>query len=335
MELRCPDLRDLPPAPDGRIGWPWTEASSALPATMSDGGHWPRITIVTPSFNQARFIEATIRSILLQGYPNLEYFILDGGSSDRSVEIIKRYEPWLTHWTSEPDGGQSAAINRGLRFGSGLFANWINSDDMLHRNALVSHATSVGFDHRVVYVGDCTHIDEHGTAKFTHRGRVHSLEDLVRIRSVWRAAGERGYIDQPAVLFPRKLALEVGALDVTNHRTMDYELWGNFFLAGADFEYTNIPFGIFRVHAEQKTGQGWRTTQSLIATAVRLVAKAPHIPESVRQEILADLYKYRDEYWRRTGRLARVGLPKGVVCSLRDMHATLRRHASGLVGGAS
>ena len=76
--------------------------------------NFPRISIVTPSFNQAQFLEETIRSVLLQGYPNLEYFVLDGGSKDNSVEIIKKYSPWLTYWASEPDGGQSNAINRGL-----------------------------------------------------------------------------------------------------------------------------------------------------------------------------------------------------------------------------
>ena len=80
---------------------------------MPDGGAWPCISVVTPSFNQARFLEGTLRSVLLQGYPNLEYFVLDGGSSDGSIDIIKKYAPWLTKWVSEPDGGQSAAINRG------------------------------------------------------------------------------------------------------------------------------------------------------------------------------------------------------------------------------
>ena len=90
---------------------------------------------MTPSFNQGRFLEETIRSILLQGYPNLEYFVLDGGSSDQSVEIIEKYAPWIDFWVSERDRGQSAAINRGLRMGSGSYATWINSDDMLCKDA--------------------------------------------------------------------------------------------------------------------------------------------------------------------------------------------------------
>src|SRR5262249_39110767 len=128
--MHCPSLHELPAPPPGRTGWPWTVASAALPPAMPDGAVWPRVSVGTPSFNQAHFVEATLRSILLQGYPNLEYFVMDGGSTDGSVEIIKKYSPWLTSWVSERDGGQSAAINRGLRLGSGLFTTWINSDDM-------------------------------------------------------------------------------------------------------------------------------------------------------------------------------------------------------------
>jgi cellulose synthase/poly-beta-1,6-N-acetylglucosamine synthase-like glycosyltransferase len=112
--MRCPRLHELPSAPPGKTGWPWTEESTAPPPSMADGKDWERITIVTPSFNQGAFIEETIRSVLLQGYPNLEYIVMDGGSTDNSVQIIKKYSPWLNYWVSEPDGGQSDAINRGL-----------------------------------------------------------------------------------------------------------------------------------------------------------------------------------------------------------------------------
>ena len=186
--MRCPSLEELPLPPPGRTGWPWTEASASLPPTMPDGGAWPRISVVTPSFNQAQFLEATLRSVLLQGYPDLEYFVMDGGSTDGSVEIIRKYSPWLTQWVSERDGGQSAAINRGLQLGSGLFTTWINSDDMLCQGALVTHASRIGFDTGVVYVGDCLYVDEEARTLNVHRGRVHSLEDLVRIRTVWRGA---------------------------------------------------------------------------------------------------------------------------------------------------
>lgn len=296
---------------------------------------WPRISVVTPSFNQARYLESTLRSVLLQGYPNLEYFVLDGGSTDGSVEIIKKYAPWLTKWVSGPDGGQSAAINRGLQLSTGLFTTWINSDDMLCRDALVTHVSRIGFNPDTVYVGDCLYIDEENRPLNLHRGRVHSLEDLVRIRTVWRAPERRGHIVQPEVLFPRELASAVGGLDVGNHRTMDFELWGKFLLAGALFQYTQIPFAQFRLHGEQKTGQGWATTQSLIQTALKLVDQAHDLPKALRHDIVADLHSYEREWWLETGPLARVRLPVSVVLRLRDARARIKRHALHILRRAS
>jgi hypothetical protein len=325
--MHCPSLNELPPPPRGKTGWPWTEGSIPLLPTMSDGGAWPRISIVTPSFNQARFLEATIRSILLQGYPNLEYFVLDGGSTDGSVDIIRKYESWLARWVSEPDGGQSAAINRGLQLASGVFATWINSDDMLHQHALAAHASRIGFDPAVVYIGDCLYIDDRDRPLNRHRASVHDFRDLVSIRAVWRAHQQRGHIVQPEVLFPRQLAIDVGGLDAANHRTMDYELWGKFLLAGVAFQYTEILFAMFRQHSGQKTSADWAQTQSLVKTAVKLVGQTPDLPELERRTIVADLYEYERDYWRETGPLARLGLPPGVVLPLRDRRDRLRRRA--------
>src|SRR5262249_55409307 len=231
---------------------------------------WPRITVVTPSLNQGRFIEETIRSILLQGYPDLEYIVLDGGSTDHSVEIIRKYSPWISFWVSEPDSGQSAAINRGLAMGSGSYGTWMNSDDMLCKNALTNHASRCGLAGDFVYVGDCVYVDETSTVLFTHRGRVHSFEDLVRISSVWR----QGCIDQPAVLFPLRLARQVGGLNEGNHLSMDFELWGQFLLAGAEFCYTEIPFGHFRCQRMQKSQDALKQTNSMIDAALMLVGRA-------------------------------------------------------------
>lgn len=98
-------VKDLPPPPPDKTGWPWTEQTEPLPELMPDGSsEWPLISIVTPSYNQGDFIEETIRSVLLQGYPNLEYIIIDGGSTDNSIEIIQKYKPFLAYWISEPGG---------------------------------------------------------------------------------------------------------------------------------------------------------------------------------------------------------------------------------------
>ncbi len=112
--MNCPSLSNIPSAISFKEGWPWTAGAILLPESMQDGNPWPKISVVTPSYNQGQFLEETIRSVLLQGYPNLEYIVIDGGSTDNSVEIIKKYDSWLTHWVSEEDRGQCHAINKGF-----------------------------------------------------------------------------------------------------------------------------------------------------------------------------------------------------------------------------
>ena len=126
----------LPPPPPEKFGWPWTEQTELLTEFMPNGSEWPKISIVTPSYNQGKFIEETIRSVLLQGYPNLEYIIIDGGSTDNSIEIIKRYAPWLDYWVSEKDWGQSDALNKGFALSTGELCAYMNSDDLFFPYAL-------------------------------------------------------------------------------------------------------------------------------------------------------------------------------------------------------
>ena len=321
--MRCASLAALPPPAHGRTGWPWTEESLGLPEQNPAGKPWPRLTVVTPSFNHGRFIEETIRSILLQGYPNLEYFIFDGGSSDQTVQIIEKYASWVDFWVSEPDRGQSAAINRGLRMGSGALATWINSDDMLSKNALSRHFSAHEFSPGVLYVGDCTNIDEAGDVLSQHRARIESLLDLVRVAAIWEKAG---YICQQEVMFPLDLAMRVGGLNEHNHYSMDYELWGELFLAGCQVRYTGIPFGVFRRHQHQKSQQSAKQVESTLAVAATLIERATFPPDT-KQALLADLERYRREYpetlWKNSGRLTQMGLPRWVVIRLRRLRAAL------------
>ena len=112
--MRCPTLIELPPPPSRKTGWPWTEESPRLPDVRPDGSPWPKLSVITAVFNAADFFEESLRSALLQGYPNLEVVVIDGGSTDGTVDIIRRYEPWIAYWVSEPDRGQSHATNKGL-----------------------------------------------------------------------------------------------------------------------------------------------------------------------------------------------------------------------------
>ena len=127
------DLLTILPDTTEKTGWPWTTGTDP---DIYGKGTWPKISIVTPSYNQGQYIEETIRSVLLQNYPSLEYIIIDGGSSDETVSIIKKYEKWITYWVSERDSGQPEAINKGIKLCTGEIFNWINSDDYLSEGAL-------------------------------------------------------------------------------------------------------------------------------------------------------------------------------------------------------
>lgn len=112
-----------------------------LPSIYETKIEWPKISIVTPSYNQGEFIEETIRSVLLQNYPNLEYLVIDGGSTDKTLDILKKYAPWLYYWVSEKDQGQADAINKGFDKASGQILAYLNSDDLYLPGTLHTVAT--------------------------------------------------------------------------------------------------------------------------------------------------------------------------------------------------
>lgn len=215
--MSSPTLADLPPPPPGGTGWPWTEQSRSLPQTMADGQSWPRISIVTPSYNQGPFIEETIRSVLLQGYPNLEYVIIDGGSTDNTVEVVRTYEPWVASWVSEPDRGQAHAINKGWLRSTGEVLAWINSDDLYLPGAIQAVAEvfrnrpEVGIVH-----GDCVIWNQPRDERIVVSGRPFTLENVVSSESpFW----------QPTVFYRRELLEQLEWLDESFHYVLDRNLW--------------------------------------------------------------------------------------------------------------
>lgn len=244
--MHCPTLNDLPPAPAAKSGWPWTEEAPELPEARPDGSPWPRASIVTPSYNQGSFIEETIRSVLLQGYPDLEYIVMDGGSSDESVKIIKKYEPWLTFWTSEPDRGQSHAINKGLRKAKGQIVAYLNSDDIYLCGALQQAVVHMmGNETADIVYGDCRVINHES----------HTV-------SVWRSqpfdlfvALCQDFIYQPTVFMKRRVLEMVGYFDEELHYTMDFDYWLRAAI-GVDFAYIPVELAAFRMTEASKTGIG-------------------------------------------------------------------------------
>ena len=159
--MRSPDLAELPPPLAGRSGWPWTEAAPRLPPTLPDGSPWPRLSIVTPSYNRRAFIEESLRSVLLQGYPDLELVVMDGASGDGTGEILDRYRPWIAALESAPDRGWRHAVNKGLARCSGQIATFFSSDDLYLPGAFgaVGRRWPGIADHGAV-VGGFFHIDQ-------------------------------------------------------------------------------------------------------------------------------------------------------------------------------
>jgi glycosyltransferase involved in cell wall biosynthesis len=246
--MRCPTLKELPPPPPGKIGWPWTEESPPLPDTMPDGRPWPRVSIVTPSYNQGQFIEETIRSVLLQGYPDLEYIIIDGGSTDGSVDIIRKYEPWLAYWVSEPDKGQADAINKGWRKATGEFLSWLNSDDILLPNALVqavSHLVA-NRDSLLVYC-DQRVIDENSNTLFEIHLPDFELRDVIRS---WLNP-----VNQPGFLMRSEVLKCVGFLDENLSFSMDFDYWLRISLhcKTGKIDHVRQIWSCFRRHSQSKS----------------------------------------------------------------------------------
>jgi glycosyltransferase involved in cell wall biosynthesis len=249
-----PSLDDLPLPPAGNTGWPWTEASPRLPDRMDDGRPWPRISIVTPSYNQAEYLEETIRSVLLQGYPDLEYVIMDGGSTDGTAEIMRKYEPWLASWRSGPDRGQSDAINRGFERTTGTVMAWLNSDDIYPPGTLGTVAremTASGCDilfgamDKVLIDGD--------DVTFVKRSvpwvgqPIHTFPIL---------EGGRQYMFhfyQPSMFWSRTIWERAGGLDERYHYVMDMEWCNRALAAGAEVATVDHTFSRFALHAGSKS----------------------------------------------------------------------------------
>jgi len=265
--MRCPSLKELPAPPAGRTGWPWTEET---PPAKDEG--LPRISIVTPSLNRADMIEETIRSVLLQGYPDLEYVIVDGGSTDGTLEIIERYRPYLAAVVSEPDQGQSDAINKGMRRATGEVLAYINTDDLYTPGALLAVGRAF-VDPAVKWLSGP------GRLFGPNVGWGYTWpEKPYRQRWQW-AAGN--CLCQSSTFWRREVAERIGEFDTGLQVAMDHDYWLRMVLAGYELSWTPQILSAFRMHQGSRTA----SVEGEMATESDLLRRryAGHLTEEERR----------------------------------------------------
>lgn len=241
-------LETLPPPPAGCSGWPWDDATAPLSLQMPDGKTWPKISMIIPSYNQGQYIEETLRSILLQGYPNLELHVIDGGSKDSTVAILEKYSAWLSSWVSEKDAGQSDAINKGFARCSGEIFNWLCSDDFLMKGTLQAVAKRFCEKPKIdVIAGACIfqYDDE------PERSGVWKVD-----WSDWNLAPYSGVIYQPSCFFRRSLVSRLNLVRTDLHYCMDRELWAYLWSKRSVWEWSEAPLSTFRFTGANKSTVG-------------------------------------------------------------------------------
>jgi glycosyltransferase involved in cell wall biosynthesis len=226
-----------------RNGWPW---DIEFPMeNYSSNKIWPKITIVTPSYNQGAFLEETIRSIILQNYPNLEYIIMDGGSKDQTIDIINKYSQWISFWVSAKDNGQSDALVKGFAKSSGELLNWINSDDILCNGGLFHIAKQYLENNNPDFIyGKNLIINENSELI----GTIQHPKDNLKFRYLY----EMPY-GQQACFFSSKIYNKVGGINPNIRFSMDYELYVRIHLLSEKTFQMDEEIGAIRIHHDTKT----------------------------------------------------------------------------------
>jgi len=234
----------------------------------------PRLTVVTPSYNQGRFIEQTIESVLGQNYPDLEYIVMDGGSTDETVAVLQRYDGRL-QWRSEPDRGQSDALNKGLRMATGGVVAFINSDDYYEPGALLAVGEFfAGHPGSQWVTGRCRTVDEHGREI---RRAVTLYKNMYLRFGGYRALQVLNYVSQPATFWRRTMLERVGSFDESLDYAMDYDYW---LRAGREFELEVLDryLACFRVHDTSKAGASAHAQFDVDLAIARNHARSPVLP---------------------------------------------------------
>jgi len=260
--------KQFPPSLQGKSGWPWVSQPGKAPSNLE----LPRITIVTPSYNHADYLEETIRSVLLQDYPNLEYFIIDGGSTDGSLEIIEKYEPWLAGWVSEKDRGQSNAINKGFSWATGDWMGWVNSDDCLAPSALYNLIRVANTARASFVYGACV---QFGAAipvpLLKNPGRQAFDSELITLIDL---------IDQPAALWKRQLFTECGPLAENLNYVFDWDFFIKCALKGKGI-FCPYLVAAYRLHSDNKTlSGGVRRSEEILSISLK------YIPDKFKEKFI-------------------------------------------------
>jgi glycosyltransferase involved in cell wall biosynthesis len=292
----------------------------------------PKISIITPSYNQGQFIEQTILSVLEQNYPNLEYIIIDGGSTDNTVDIIKKYEKYLKYWISEPDRGQSHAINKGFLHATGDLINWINSDDWYQLGAF-NELSQLAIDY-----------PQKNIFAFIERRNMPD-GTIVRLQTpLYKNLGEAIFyseIDQPATFFRKHIWDELFPIREELHYIMDGDLWVRYILKygfekvyKSDFEIVN-----FRMHENSKTNQnnvnlGFLKDRTAIINGI---LRSGHFPEKLIELILEYYFlasgftDFKPEYSidkNQKAEIFRYFARKTAITSINKHHKQTARYAS-------
>ncbi len=266
---------------------------------------FPKISIITPSYNQAQFLEKTIESVVNQNYPNIEYIIIDGGSTDGSVEIIKKYASKIYYWESKKDEGQSFAINRGLSLASGEIVTWLNSDDYYLPETLKKVAEYWNKQPFHFLVGNCYFVDENGIQL-----SIQNKSKLIN-NNYYLPFTNKCIINQPGSFFSLAIFKQLGPLDTNLHYSMDVDFWLKIASSNYKFDYIDEYLCNFRRHPKTKSALGnlqfiEETMTSYFFTKTLPLLNPSYYSKS--KKICIDSYLYHLRIDHQSSKLYRQGL---------------------------
>jgi glycosyltransferase involved in cell wall biosynthesis len=251
---------------------------------------FPRITVITPSFNQVQFLEQTMTSVLDQDYPNLEYIVIDGGSTDGSVEIIRKYEGRLAYWVSEKDRGQTHAINKGLERATGDILAYLNSDDYYLPSTLRLVAdyfcSHPGVD---LFHGRCRRVDVNGNTIGEQFGRIREYGDILDLWGVWWRG--RQFV-QPEVFWSARITRTIGHFREDLYFVMDYDYWARILGAGGRVGSIDVELACFRSQPNQKTNRRKEVAAELLDVVRPLLWRRHHFLPWRRRLVLQGKFLY-------------------------------------------